>query len=121
MIARDRGKTVPQLPSNARSQIRKLDVSTAPVIITLNSVGDSIFVDANLEEEQCVGGVMHLGIIPSKEDDFMVNILTTTSKITVSLFFRMPRKPMIATKIASLLCSKIPHHKYFMKKNSVTF
>uniref|UniRef100_A0A7E4WE07 Ribosomal RNA-processing protein 42 n=1 Tax=Panagrellus redivivus TaxID=6233 RepID=A0A7E4WE07_PANRE len=67
MIARDGGKTVPQLPDKARSQVQGLDVATAPVIVTLNTVGDSIFVDADLHEEQCVGSVVHVGIIPQED------------------------------------------------------
>jgi len=69
MVARDGGKTIPQLPAKIQSQIRTLDVSTAPVIVTLNSVGDCFFVDATIHEEQCVGGVVHVGIIPPRDSD----------------------------------------------------
>uniref|UniRef100_A0AC35F6J3 Exoribonuclease phosphorolytic domain-containing protein n=1 Tax=Panagrolaimus sp. PS1159 TaxID=55785 RepID=A0AC35F6J3_9BILA len=74
MIARDKGKTVPQLPGKARSQIQTLDISNVPMIVTLNSFGDNIFLDATLEEEQCVGGVLHVGVIPLKEENYMNEI-----------------------------------------------
>uniref|UniRef100_A0A914QSI8 Ribosomal RNA-processing protein 42 n=1 Tax=Panagrolaimus davidi TaxID=227884 RepID=A0A914QSI8_9BILA len=134
MIARDKGKTVPQMPSKARSQLKSLDISNVPVIVTLNSVGDNTFLDATLEEEQCVGGVLHVGIVPKEEGNFMneteIKELTENCYITLlkntkpSIFHEEKFDEILtvgieaATELNRALMLRIEEHKREPKKNA---
>jgi exosome complex component RRP42 len=134
MIPRDRGKTVPQLPAKARSQVRTIDITNVPIIVTLNTVGDSLFIDATLQEEVSVGGVLHVGIVPPNEDDFMVetekqenidNCYVTLLKNTTPHIFHQEKFEQVlqtgieaAIEINRALMHRIEEHHKEPKKNA---
>uniref|UniRef100_A0AC34EZN9 Exoribonuclease phosphorolytic domain-containing protein n=1 Tax=Panagrolaimus sp. ES5 TaxID=591445 RepID=A0AC34EZN9_9BILA len=124
MIARDRGKTIPQIPTNTRSEVHSIDISNVPIITTLNTVGDNIFVDATLEEEQCVGGVVHVGVIPLKEKRGLDDCLITLLKNTKSNIFHVETVDKIlsigteaAVEINKALMHRIEEHAKEMKSD----